>query len=468
MMKKILNVILCICMMFTWAGVQAFADDSDFASNYDYYYNMCSQRGLTEEQKTVCKEFRKYVDSQQSSLKSEVNSLNAQLNDLKSKINTEYKKIQEINNKISAVEKQIKTIEASIATTEANIKQVEEEIAAREARIEELNNGIKNRMALNQSNISSNNYIRFIMGASSFVELLRRVSALNEITEYDIERIEEMEAEKAQLELDKQELEEQKRTLEEQQESLKSYRSSLDSLKKAAEELVAAYHASSEVIGAQLAQSKTDLSELEAQITNIDKALDNFTPSEGWISPLRASFRVTSAFPYYEPGRPSSGFHPAADLGVNLGSNLYAVGNGYIVKTRGGCGYGYIGSTCNGGFGNYICYIIQVDDKIYEIICAHLSKISVSVGDYVRQGNVIGQTGSSGSSSGPHLHIETIYMGKADSLGGIKGAVRKYLNVGYVYYTLGRNVYWTCSYRGAPCYDSPHNIFGIVYGRRYN
>ncbi len=465
MMKKLLKIILSLAVIFVCTPSIAWADDKDFEDNYDQYYNMCSQRGLTTEQKTLCAEFRKYVEKQQKQVKDNVNSLNAQLNTLKANITTQYKKIQEINNQISAVEKKISTVEKGIKTLEKNIKQVEKEIKAREDRIEELNNGIKNRMALNQSNISSNNYIKFVMGSSSFADLLRRVSALTEITSYDIERIEEMEAEKAQLEIDKAELEEQKKSLEEQKASLKSYKSSLNSLKSAAEELVAAYRANSEAVGAELAKAKTDLSELKEQISNIDKVLEGFYPSEGWVTPLRTTFRVTSAYPYYVPGRPSSGFHPAVDLGVNVGSKLYAVGNGYVVKTHGGCGYGYIGSSCGGGFGNYVCYIIQIGDKVYEIIYAHLSKISVKVGDRVEQGKtVLGLTGSSGSSSGPHLHMETIYMGKMD----IKKAVNKYLSVGRVYYTLGRSIGYCCMYRGAPCYDNPMKIFNLVYGRRYN
>lgn len=464
MLKKMFKVFLSCTIIFTCLGLSASADDSDFEKNFDYYYNMCSQRGLTKEQQTTCAAFRRYANQQKEGIEKNIKNLKAKLNTLKANINTQYKEIQKINNQISTVEGKISTVEKSIKTLESNIKAVEKEIKDREDRIDHLNTSIKDRMALNQSNISSNNYIKFVMGATSFADLLRRVSALNEITSYDVSKIEEMEAEKEQLQLDKNELEEHKATLEEEKASLKAYKSSLDSLKKAAEELVAAYRASSAAVGASLADQKADLSELSKQIENIDKVLDGFYPSEGWVSPLRTTFRVTSAFPYYEPGKPSSGFHPASDLGVNLGSKLYAVGNGYVVKTHTGCGYGYIGSTCGGGFGNYVCYLIQVKDTVYLIINAHLSRVNVKVGDKLTQGtSIIGLTGSSGSSSGPHLHIETIKMGKMD----IKTAVKKYLRVGGVYYTLGRSVGYCCQYRSAPCYDNPLKIFGFKYGHKY-
>ncbi len=469
MKKKVFSVLLsflCAFVMVFSNVLVISADDKEFEDNYDYYCNLCSQRGLTDAQKTTCQNFRKYMQRQADALKSNINSINAQIDSLKKNITTQYNKIKEINGQIADVEKQIAGIQESIKVIETNIKAVEAEIAAREAKIEELNNNIKSYMELNQANISNNNYIRFVMGASSFVDLLRRVSAVNEITEYEVSQIHLMEEEKAQLELDKVELENQKNDLNEQRKSLDEYKSSLESLRKAAEELVAAYHAQSEALGASLAGVKQDMSELESAMADIDKVLDGFYPSDGWASPLKNSFYVSSAFPYYYPGDSSSGFHPATDLAVAYGSNLYAVGNGYVVKLRGGCPYGYIGDTCNGGYGNYVVYLVQVGSWIYIIINGHLSQINVSVGDVVRQSQtVVGKTGSSGNSSGPHLHIEMVKMSNTMTM---KEAVTAYKNVGYVYYTLGRSVGYTCLYRSAPCFDNPLNILNIQYGRRYN
>lgn len=469
-MKKVLRVfisVLCVfVMLFSESASVIYADDAEFENNYDYYCQLCSQRQLTNEQKITCQNFRRYMARQKAQLTSVINSYNSQLKSLKDNITIQYNKIQQINNQIASVEKQIAGIQKSIKNVEANIKQVEAEIQIREAKIEEINNNIKSYMQLNQANIVTNNYIKFVMGASSFVDLLRRVSAVNEITEYEVGKIREMEAEKALLEIDKAELEAHKVELKEQQESLTVYKNSLNSLKKVAEQLIAEYKAKSAALGAELAEQQADMSELKSKIIEVDKALDGFWPTDGWVTPLKSTFTVTSAFPYYEPGNSSSGFHPAADLAVANGSNVYAVGNGYVVKRNTGCGYGYLGSHCGGGFGNYVCYLIQVGNTIYLIINAHLSKVNVKVGDVVRQGTtVIGLSGSSGSSSGPHLHIETIRIGSGITM---KTAINNYLKVGRVYYTLGRTVGYTCSYRGAPCYDNTLNIFGIKYGRRYS
>ena len=67
---------------------------------------------------------------------------------------------------------------------------------------------------------------------------------------------------------------------------------------------------------------------------------------------------------------------------------------------------------CGGGYGNYV--IIEHDDG-YSTLYAHLHQMTVTVaaGDYVLQGQVIGKIGSSGNSTGPHLHFEVRYNGSA-------------------------------------------------------
>ena len=86
-----------------------------------------------------------------------------------------------------------------------------------------------------------------------------------------------------------------------------------------------------------------------------------------------------------------------------------ALGLGTISSvSKAGCG-------CGGGYGNYV---IISHDGTYSTLYGHLASAAVSVGQYVNQGDVIGYIGSTGWSTGAHLHFEVRVNGSAcDPLG---------------------------------------------------
>lgn len=103
----------------------------------------------------------------------------------------------------------------------------------------------------------------------------------------------------------------------------------------------------------------------------------------------------------------TQGYHAvnAVDFGAKTGSPILAAAGGTVIVAKGGCALdGNMKSRCNGGFGNFI--VIAHENGI-QTLYAHLSSISVSVGDSVDQGEKIGGMGDSGKSSGTHLHFET-------------------------------------------------------------
>jgi murein DD-endopeptidase MepM/ murein hydrolase activator NlpD/nucleoid-associated protein YgaU len=92
-------------------------------------------------------------------------------------------------------------------------------------------------------------------------------------------------------------------------------------------------------------------------------------------------------------------FHSAVDIVVNVGTSIRAVIDGRVADT------GY-----NSVFGNYI---ILKHDSGYQSLYAHLSKISVKEGSYISKGAVIGLSGNTGQSTGPHLHFSLFKNGQA-------------------------------------------------------
>ncbi|MBQ4278376.1 MAG: M23 family metallopeptidase [Rikenellaceae bacterium] len=90
--------------------------------------------------------------------------------------------------------------------------------------------------------------------------------------------------------------------------------------------------------------------------------------------------------------------HEGIDLGSTTGVPVYATGNGIVTTDRAVAGYGKQ-VLLDHGFG-------------YKTRYAHLSKVLVAPGQQVKRGEIIGEVGSTGRSTGPHLHYEVIYRGR--------------------------------------------------------
>ena len=122
--------------------------------------------------------------------------------------------------------------------------------------------------------------------------------------------------------------------------------------------------------------------------------------------------RVTQA-----PGGPYSHGSPytrnAVDLGLPAGTTVRSGFSGVIAVARGGCAAS--GSWgCNSGYGNFV-YLKAPDNTC--AIYAHLTSIAVAVGQQVDRYTPIGAVGSSGSSTGPHLHTDRVNCSSNQSLG---------------------------------------------------
>ena len=119
-----------------------------------------------------------------------------------------------------------------------------------------------------------------------------------------------------------------------------------------------------------------------------------------WIFPLKAGYTITSRFGYRNTGIPgASTYHEGVDLYVPVGTKIYAADGGVVTFAG-----------VRGGLGR--CVIIN-HGGLYETVYGHCSTLLVKVGDEVFQGQNIALSGRTGNTSGPHLHFEVRYNGKA-------------------------------------------------------
>ncbi|MGD1951750.1 MAG: peptidoglycan DD-metalloendopeptidase family protein [Leptolyngbyaceae cyanobacterium] len=126
----------------------------------------------------------------------------------------------------------------------------------------------------------------------------------------------------------------------------------------------------------------------------IARPLVNLQAGESFIFPLAASSPITSLFGWrWHPIHGDYRFHSGTDLGAPQGTPILATQSGQVSVAD------YLG-----GYG--LTVILRHNDNTLESRYAHMSHMLVAVGEWVEQGDVIGLVGSTGNSTGPHLHFE--------------------------------------------------------------
>lgn len=167
-----------------------------------------------------------------------------------------------------------------------------------------------------------------------------------------------------------------------------------------------------------------------------DSAIFNYNKSQAYVDKIHKYANQFKSNAIYKPGdgaipalapgsfmRPTVGnntsgfggrviggskkYHYGIDVASTSAPPVVAVAEGVVTRAQSFCSpKGYYGSTCGGGWGNHLWVKHTVGGRTYEAVYAHLSKVAVSVGQKVIQGQLLGNMGNSGSSTGMHLHFE--------------------------------------------------------------
>ena len=244
-------------------------------------------------------------------------------------------------------------------------------------------------------------YLSVLFKATSMVDLLNRMEFVNEVAEYNKTLIAAMKETRENIKAEKTEMEAKEAKLGEQQDELQG---KLDETTK----LMNEYAADQKALERMHAAEEKAADEIDAQIARLIADSDVVPGSEGFIWPVSTSKMISSPIgSRVAPGGFGSTNHKGVDIcNVGYTSSVYATKSGRVLLTN-SSGWG-------GGYGNYV--VIDHGGGLTTLY-AHMSVVKVSPGDTVSQGTVIGVTGNTGASTGPHLHYEvrttTIVNGKS-------------------------------------------------------
>ena len=301
-----------------------------------------------------------------------------------------------LEQQINATRAEINTIAAQIAKYDELIAQKQEELSQAEAEEQAQYELFCERVRYmeEQGEVS---YWSILFSSKDFADLLDNAMMVEEIMDYDNQVMDQLialrdqiEQDKAELETARQEQQDAKAEQEAAQANLQAQESEVDALlsqisnqEDELEAREAQLRAASDAATAEIAAAER---ELAAQIANV--------PSEsGFLWPLPGRYNLSSLFGSRKhPITGKANNHTGIDIPASSGTSILAAKSGVVTT-----------STYNNSYGNYV--VVSHSDGT-STLYAHMVRRNCSKGDTVSQGQVIGYVGTTGSSTGNHLHFE--------------------------------------------------------------
>lgn len=347
------------------------------------------------------------------------------IEDLKGQRDEIQEAIKQLDEKKQDIELKISDYTEKADKTEKSIAKVEIEIKAAEKVKNEQYDIMKKRIRYMYENGESE-YLEIILGASSVEDLLNQNEYMSKISEYDNTLLERYKKAKKIAE-------DKKWEREEKLVGLNIILSELEVKKAENERLAEAKNAQIERFAALIKEAGKKVSEYELEIVKKEKYIDKLiaeaekaererrareaarrarlgggndynqtsgkASAAGMIWPMPSSSYITSGFGYRNEVMAGSGtFHNGIDIAVNVGAPIIAAKAGRVISAS----YHY-------SMGNHV--ILDHGNGVYTIYM-HSSKLLVSEGQEVSQGQTIALVGSTGMSTGPHLHFSVKLNGQ--------------------------------------------------------
>lgn len=342
----------------------------------------------------------KKLKEQASALSKESKKIAEELKSVRASKASAIKEKSIIDNQISVLEQEIETTNLIIQSLSEQIAEKEQEIAEaeqQEAREFEL---FKKRIRAMEENGTAS-YLGVLLKCESFTELLCKTEVISEIIEYDKKLLASLKATREQIELAKQELE---RDRAEQNEARENLTSQLEALE-------IKYREQNDIIKDLEKDEATFISEYEAAMKEMERVNKEIAKMAAELAKQKAYVggeyhwptpgytKITSEYGNrYHPILKKQSFHSGIDIGAPQGTNVLAANSGEVIVAG-----------WNNAYGNYV--VINHGGG-QTTLYAHMSKLLVKKGQSVKRGEKIGLVGSTGWSTGPHLHFEISIDGK--------------------------------------------------------
>ena len=357
-----------------------------------------------------------------SSLQNKLDKLSQSIVQHKKELSNAKKKEQaakalesELKEKVTVVQSQISVLKGQIAEVQNSIGLKEQEIAAKEQQITEKEAEIadqwgdfKQHMAAMQE-LRDGGSVAMLSAVNDLYELLTFNEVMQDISIKDTEILDNMknakealESDKLTLESQRSELQSKKADLDAQNSQMRAKQNELNSSVAAAQMSAAEAQQAQKDAQAAIESDEMNYEAVKKQIQKMIAAAAASKPTlsfTGFICPLKSYSRISSEYGWRKnPVTGVNKLHAGTDFAAPGGTPIYAAASGYV----------QVAGWSSGGYGNYvIIYHGKMSDgNQYSTLYGHMRSVATSAGKYVQQGEVIGYVGSTGNSTGNHLHLE--------------------------------------------------------------
>ena len=357
-----------------------------------------------------------------SSLQNKLDKLSQSIVQHKKELSNAKKKEQaakalesELKEKVTVVQSQISVLKGQIAEVQNSIGLKEQEIAAKEQQITEKEAEIadqwgdfKQHMAAMQE-LRDGGSVAMLSAVNDLYELLTFNEVMQDISIKDTEILDNMknakealESDKLTLESQRSELQSKKADLDAQNSQMRAKQNELNSSVAAAQMSAAEAQQAQKDAQAAIESDEMNYEAVKKQIQKMIAAAAASKPTlsfTGFICPLKSYSRISSEYGWRKnPVTGVNKLHAGTDFAAPGGTPIYAAASGYV----------QVAGWSSGGYGNYvIIYHGKMSDgNTYSTLYGHMKSVATSAGKYVKQGELIGYVGSTGNSTGNHLHLE--------------------------------------------------------------
>ncbi len=355
----------------------------------------------------------KELQQQQQQNEKEIEDTKDEQEKIKKEMTSIQKEVDALNTKISGYQDDIYALADDIEDTEDNIKKTEENIEKTQKELEKKEKLLEDRLVASYK-AGETTYLDVLLSSESLTSFLSSYYMIQTLADNDTKLIKQVQETKEALKESKKALEEAKTKLEKSKKILETKKSELSVVRNQKNKKVTQLSAEERDLEKKIEQMQAEDSRIRAAIKKAKarekaraeaerrKQLANgssgssapTSPSKGgFIYPVPSAYATVTTGLYYSKG----GYHGAVDFGSHgiNGQPVYAAKSGIVILT----------ARLTYSYGNYV--LIDHEDGTYSLYAhGQAGSICVSEGQSVSRGQQIMRVGSTGNSSGPHLHFE--------------------------------------------------------------